>query len=114
MKTKTLRVKEAAGMNPKMTVPPKPKKKKPPSPYKAPTTVRNYYKGIGDGINLLADSLCDYLEDKPFVSQEEMIRLIRERARSMKQSQSLKLSILEKEKTKQKIKKWEEDEWESI
>lgn len=111
---KTLKMIEPAGMNPKMTVPQKPKKRKPPSPYKAPITVKKYYKGLEDGIRLLENDLYANLEDKSFITQEELIQLIKERAVRNVQTQKVKLIALEKEKTKKKIKEWEEKEWESI
>lgn len=111
---KTLRMTEPAGMNPKMTVPKKPKKRKPPNPYKAPMSVKRYYSGLEDGIRLLEKDLYANLEDKSFITQEELMQLIKERAARNVQTQKVKLIALEKEKTKKKIKEWEEKEWESI
>lgn len=114
MKSKSLRIKEAAGMNPKMTVPPKVKKKKAPKPYKAPMSLKKYYEGISDGIQIFENDLYECLQDKPFISQDELIQLIKDRSARVRQSQSLKLTKFEKEQTKQRIKDFEEKEWESL
>lgn len=97
-----------AGMCPNMATPPKPKPRKKPNPYQAPITVKRYYKGIAYGVDLLRDDLLNLIED------EELKKLIKNRAQVLKTSSSNKLINLEKQKTKQKLKEWEEKEWESL
>ena len=97
-----------AGMCPNMGTPPKPKPRKKPNPYRAPLPVKRYYKGIAYGLDLLRDDLLNNVED------EELKALIKERARILKASSALALTNLEKQKTKQKLKEWEEKEWERI
>ena len=99
--------KSGLGMCPKMSEPKKVTRRK-PKPYKAPVTVKKYYKGIHYGVDLLRDSLLESIED------EDIKSLIKDKAAKLKVSASLKLTNLEKQKTKQRIKDWEEKEWESI
>ncbi len=108
MYRRTLKKPTSAGMDPKMTVPPKKKPRKKPNPYKAPITVKRYYKGIAYGIQLLRDDLLGQIED------EELKRLIIDRAGVMMAASSRKLTELEKKKTKEKLLEWEEKEWERI
>lgn len=105
---RTLSRPTSAGMDPKMTVPPKKKPRKKPNPYRAPVTVKRYYKGIAYGIQLLRDDLLGQIED------EELKRLIIDRAGVMMAASSRKLTELEKKKTKEKLLEWEEKEWERI
>ena len=86
----------------------KPAKRKKPNPYKAPPTVKRYYSGIAYGIDLLRDDLIDSC-DNDIVKQ-----WIKDRAHRLKQSSSKKLTDLEKKKTKEKLKEWEEREWENL
>ena len=86
----------------------KPTKRKKPSPYKAPPMVKRYYSGIAYGIDLLRDDLIDHC-DNDIVKQ-----WIKDRAQRLKQSSSKKLTDLEKKKTKEKLKEWEEREWENL
>lgn len=108
MYRRTLKKPTSAGMDPKMTVPPKKKPRKKPNPYRAPITVKRYYKGIAYGIQLLRDDLLGQIED------EELKRLIIDRAGVMMAASSRKLTELEKKKTKEKLLEWEEKEWERI
>lgn len=108
MYRRTLKKPTSAGMDPKMTVPPKKKPRKKPNPYRAPVTVKRYYKGIAYGIQLLRDDLLGQIED------EELKRLIIDRAGVMMAASSRKLTELEKKKTKEKLLEWEEKEWERI
>ena len=105
---RTLKRPTSAGMDPKMTVPPKKKPRKKPNPYRAPVTVKRYYKGIAYGIQLLRDDLLGQIED------EELKRQIIDRAGVMMAASSRKLTELEKKKTKEKLLEWEEKEWERI
>lgn len=105
---KRLRVDNPAGMCPMMTKPPAKKPRKKPNPYKAPITVRKYYNGLNDGIRILRDDLLNLIED------DEIKEIISNRAKVMAAAQSKRLTELEKQKTKQRIKNWEEKEWESI
>ena len=106
-KMKLNTTKSGLGMCPKMSEPKKITRRK-PKPYKAPVTVKKYYKGINYGIDLLKEELINMIED------EETQALIKDKAAKLKISASLKLTNLEKQKTKQRIKDWEEKEWESI
>ena len=86
----------------------KPAKRKKPNPYKAPPTVKRYYSGIAYGIDLLRDDLIDSC-DNDIIKQ-----WIKDRAHRLKQASSKKLTDLEKKKTKEKLKEWEEREWENL
>jgi len=86
----------------------KPTKRKKPNPYKAPPTVKRYYSGIAYGIDLLRDDLIESC-DSDIVKQ-----WIKDRAQRLKQASSKKLTDLEKKKTKEKLKDWEEREWENL
>ena len=97
-----------AGMCPNMTKPQKKKTRKKPSPYKSPIHVKRYYKGLTDGIAILRDDLLEQIED------EELKSLIKLRASRMAAAQSKRLTDLENKKTKEKIAKWEEEEWMSL
>lgn len=108
MYRRTLKKPTSAGMDPKMTVPPKKKPRKKPNPYRAPVTVKRYYKGIAYGIQLLRDDLLGQIED------EELRKQIIDRAGVMMAASSRKLTELEKKKTKEKLLEWEEKEWERI
>ena len=109
-KTKKMRVKDEkpAGMCPNMATPPKPKAKKKPNPYRAPNTVKRYYAGIEYGAQLLRDDLLEQIED------ESIKELIRFRTGRVVTASKRKLFELEKQKTQQKLKEWEEKEWERI
>lgn len=106
--TKKLKRPVPCGMCPKMTSQPKRKPRKKPSPYKAPVMVKRYYKGLNDGMFLLRDDLLEHIED------EEIKQIIKERTWRLTAAQSKKLTEMEKQKTKEKIKKWEEEEWMSL
>lgn len=93
-----------SGMCPNMTKKAATKRKK-PKEYKAPLSVKNYYKGIAYGVDLLRDELLELIEDE---ETKEMIKL---RAKVLKTTSGAKLKELEKQKTKQRIKEWEEKEW---
>lgn len=108
MYRRTLKKPTSAGMDPKMTVPPKKKPRKKPNPYRAPVTVKRYYKGIEYGIKVLRDDLLSQVED------EELKKLIAKRAGLMIGVSNKKLTDLEKKKTKEKLLEWEEKEWERI
>lgn len=112
---KKMRVRDEkpTGMSPNMATPPKPKKRKKPNPYRAPNTVKRYYAGIGYGVHLLRDDLLNRLEQDGLLT-DELSHLIRERSRALVASSAKKLAELERQKTKQKMKEWEEKEWESI
>ena len=99
--------KSGRGMCPEMTAAKKKKRKK-PNPYRAPLSVKRYYKGIHYGVDLLRDDLLGLIDD------EDLKALIKDRAKNVKVSSSLKLTALEKQKTKEKLKEWEDKEWESI
>ena len=107
MKKRMKQSKAPAGMCPNMTVERKKPRKK-PNPYRAPITVKRYYSGIHYGIDTLKEDLCSLIED------EDIKTLIKERAKAVKVGASKKLTEMEKAKTKQKLKEWEEKEWESI
>ena len=100
-------------MCPKMTTPVKTKPRKKPNPYKAPTTVKRYYAGIDYGIHLLRDNLIDTLKVKGLLTSD-IEEEIRQTSKVTASVSSRKLTELEKQKTKQKIKEWEEKEWERI
>lgn len=97
-----------SGMCPYLTQPVKKKKRKKPNPYRAPNTVKRYYAGIHYGIDALKEDLCGLIDD------ENIQCLIKERAKALKVGASKKLTEMEKAKTKQKLKEWEDKEWESI
>ena len=99
------------GMCPNLTKPKKTVRKK-PNPYKAPITIKRYYKGIEYGIQVLRDDLLNELPDT--ITKEELESLIKYRANRMVAASKQRLSLLEKRKTKEKIKEWEEKEWESL
>lgn len=109
MRKKKMSQREVApsGMCPYMTKPVLKKKKK-PNPYRAPNTIKRYYAGINYGIDLLKDELLALIDD------EQMQTIIKDKAKHLKISTSKKLTDLEKMKTKQKLKEWEDKEWESI
>ena len=96
------------GMCPEVTKPVKRKARKKPSKYKAPITVKRYYKGIEEGIIRLRDDLLANIED------ESLKQIIKDRASTMMRVSSRELSTLEKRKQKEKETKWEQDEWERI
>ena len=107
MRTKKFKTKSSTGMCPNMTVI-KPKKRKKPNPYRAPLTVKRYYSGIKYGIELLKESILESVED------EELRDMIKEKARVETFRTTRALTELEKKKTKEKMDKWEEEEWEKI
>lgn len=96
------------GMCPEVTKPVKRKARKKPSKYKAPITVKRYYKGIEEGIIRLRDDLLANIED------ESLKQTIKKRAKTVLMISSRELTILEKKKQKEKETKWEQDEWERI
>jgi len=107
------REEKPTGMCPNMATPPKKKPKKKPNPYRAPNTVKRYYKGIDYGIHLLRDELLNTLEEKGLLT-DELKEVIKTKAQYTAMASTKKLTELEKQKTKQKIKEWEEKEWESL
>ena len=94
-------------MSPNMTKK-KPTKRKKPNPYRAPNTVKRYYAGIAYGIDLLKDALVESSND------EVIHQWIKDKASNLKRLSSKKLTDLEKQKTKEKLKEWEEREWENL
>ena len=114
-KTKKMRTRDSkpTGMCPNMTAPVKVKPRKKPNPYRAPNTVKRYYAGINYGLQLLRDDLIKTLKEKELLT-EELEKEIKESSKSLAISSSRKLTELEKAKTKQKLKEWEEKEWERI
>lgn len=109
-KTKKMRVRDSkpTGMCPNMTAPPKSKPRKKPNPYRAPNTVKRYYAGIAYGVDLLRDDLIERC-DNPVIQE-----WVKDRARHLKAASNKKLTELEKKKTKEKLKEWEEKEWERL
>ena len=108
MKTKKFKTKSSTGMCPNMTVQQQPKNKKPPAPYKTPVLVKRYYDGVKDGIHILKNSLLKEIED------EEIQDIIKHIAKAELITISRSITENEKKKTKEKMKKWEEEEWESV
>ena len=100
--------KSSAGMSPDITKPKKTPPRKKPNPYKAPLHVKRYYKGIAYGMDVLRDDLIQLIDD------ENIQTLIKDRTRILKIASNATLTKLEKQKTKQKIKEWEEKEWEHV
>lgn len=101
-----------AGMCPNLTKPVVKKRKK-PNPYRAPLTVKRYYKGIEYGMRTLKEDLLITLLEKGLLT-DEIKETIQYRTTRLISGSNKKLTELEKRKTKQKIKEWEEKEWESI
>ena len=114
-KTKKMRVRDnkPTGMCPNMTAPVKVKPRKKPNPYRAPNTVKRYYAGIDYGIHLLRDELLKTLKEKELLTAE-LEKEIKSSSKILAITSSRKLTELEKQKTKQKLKEWEEKEWERI
>ena len=96
-----------------MTTPPKSKPRKKPNPYRAPNTVKRYYKGIDYGIHLFKDNLIKVLKDKEMLTPE-LETEIKGVCRGTSLASTRKLTELEKYKTEQKIKEWKDAEWERI
>ena len=108
MYRRTLKKPTSAGMNPKMTEPPKKKERKKPKPYRAPTSLKKYHEGVEAGIKLLRDDLLNEYDDDVLKSY------IKKRAGALISASNKKLTEYEKRKTKEKLLEWEEKEWESI
>ena len=92
----------------------KPKRRKKPNPYRAPITIKRYYAGIAYGVDLLRDDLIEHCQCADSHDNEVIKQWIKERAQYMKATSNKKLTDLEKQKTKEKIKEWEEKEWENL
>lgn len=118
MRTKTqkkmrVRDEKPVGMCPNMATPSKPKPRKKPNPYRAPNTVKRYYAGITYGMHLLRDDLIKTLSEKGMLT-DDLGKIIRDRTGHLATASGKKLTEMEKAKTKQKLKEWEEKEWERI